>query len=94
MAVVGNFWRGIGSLALQMAPEGYSHQGWRLLWDDLRLRSFRGRRAFGMKVDFSVVLSDFRRIWSGGGLWTDNELWTSQWKAFSCMDTCHHLDEG
>jgi len=61
-AVVGNFWSGIRKLGPQMAPEGYSLRGWRLFRDDLRQRSFRGGRIFGMKVDFGAFWSDFGRM--------------------------------
>ena len=47
-----------------------------------------------MKVDLGVVWSDSRMMWSGRGIETDRELWTSQWEAFSCMSTPQHLDEG
>jgi len=77
-----------------MAPKGYILRDWRLLRDDLKLQSFRGERVFSMKVEFGAVWSDSGRTWSGGGLWMDREMQTSQWEAFSCMDTCHHLNEG
>ena len=48
---------------------------------------------FVTKVDLSAVWSDSERMWSDGGINTDQELWISQWDAFSCMNTCQHLDE-
>ena len=69
-----------------MTPEGYSLRGWRLLQDKLRQRSFRDGRIFGMKINLGAAWSDSGRLSSGEGIGTNQELWMSQWEAFSCMN--------
>ena len=47
-----------------------------------------------MKVEFDAVWSDSERMWSGGGLEMNQELWMSKQEASNCTKMCHNLDEG